>query len=71
MKAADWIIDLGPGAADDGGRLVATGTPEEIAESKESVTGRILKEALARDAAIGDEIEKEKPATKRKREKKE
>ena len=32
MKAADWIIDLGPGAADDGGRVVVTGTPEEVAE---------------------------------------
>ena len=31
MKAADWIIDLGPGAADEGGRVVAHGTPEEVA----------------------------------------
>jgi excinuclease ABC subunit A len=52
MKAADWIIDVGPGAADEGGRIVATGTPEEIAAVKQSVTGRILREALARDAAL-------------------
>jgi excinuclease ABC subunit A len=42
MKAADWIIDIGPGAADAGGQIVATGTPEEVAECGESVTGRIL-----------------------------
>jgi excinuclease ABC subunit A len=71
MKAADWIIDLGPGAADDGGRVVATGTPEEIADCKASVTGRILKQAFTRDAALGDEIEEEEPTPKRKRAKKE
>jgi excinuclease ABC subunit A len=71
MKAADWIIDLGPGAANDGGRVVATGTPEEIANSKESVTGRVLKEALARDAALGEETQNEKPTPRRKRAKKE
>ena len=52
MKAADWIIDLGPGAADDGGRVVATGTPEEVAACRESVTGRILAREFARDAAL-------------------
>lgn len=46
MKSADYVIDLGPGAADLGGRIVATGTPEEIARCSESVTGRFLKEAL-------------------------
>jgi excinuclease ABC subunit A len=55
MKAADWIIDVGPGAADKGGRIVATGTPEEIAAARESVTGQILAEALARDAALAKE----------------
>jgi excinuclease ABC subunit A len=50
MKAADWIVDLGPGAADEGGRVVATGTPEEVAEVKESVTGRVLSRALGRGA---------------------
>jgi excinuclease ABC subunit A len=52
MKAADWIVDLGPGAADEGGRVVATGTPEEVAAVRESATGRILAVALARDAAL-------------------
>jgi excinuclease ABC subunit A len=51
MKAADWIIDLGPGAADAGGRVVAAGAPEEVAECAESVTGRVLAEEFARDKA--------------------
>ncbi len=49
MKAADYIVDLGPGAADEGGRVVAQGTPEAIARVKESVTGRFLAKALAAD----------------------
>jgi excinuclease ABC subunit A len=52
MKAADWIIDLGPGAADEGGRIVATGTPEEIAACEASVTGRVLAGEFARDAVL-------------------
>jgi excinuclease ABC subunit A len=52
MKAADWIIDLGPGAADEGGRIVATGTPEEIAACEASVTGRVLAREFARNAAL-------------------
>ena len=46
MKAADYIIDLGPGAADRGGRVVVQGTPEMVARSTESLTGRFLREAL-------------------------
>ena len=49
MKAADYIVDLGPGAADEGGRIVAQGTPESVARAKESVTGRFLAKALADD----------------------
>jgi excinuclease ABC subunit A len=52
MKAADWLIDLGPGAADEGGRIVVTGTPEEVAACEESATGRILAREFARDAAL-------------------
>jgi excinuclease ABC subunit A len=47
IKNADYIIDLGPGAGDDGGRVVATGTPEEVAAVPESLTGRYLKKLLA------------------------
>ena len=48
IKHADWIIDLGPGAADQGGQIVVQGTPEEIAEYEESVTGQYLKTELAK-----------------------
>jgi excinuclease ABC subunit A len=47
MKAADYIIDLGPGAADDGGEVVTHGTPEEVAKCRHSLTGRYLADALA------------------------
>ena len=46
IKSADYIIDLGPGGGDDGGRIVATGTPEEVAIRKKSFTGHYLKERL-------------------------
>ncbi len=46
MKAADYIIDLGPGAAEEGGRIVVQGTPEEVASHPASSTARYLAEAL-------------------------
>ena len=46
IKSADWIIDLGPDAGDQGGRVVATGTPEEIATCSESHTGQALRTVL-------------------------
>ncbi len=46
IKRADWVIDLGPGAGADGGRLVAAGTPETVAGVPESTTGRYLKDVL-------------------------
>ena len=46
MKNADWLIDLGPGAGDKGGQLIATGTPEELANHQGSVTAPYLKAAL-------------------------
>jgi len=42
IRAADWIIDLGPEAGDLGGKLVAQGPPEEIAKSAESITASFL-----------------------------
>ena len=51
IKTADWIIDLGPEGGDGGGRIVAEGTPEDVAKVKESYTGRYLKELLKRRAA--------------------
>ena len=49
MKNADHIIDLGPGAGDEGGYIVATGTPEEIARVSTSATGQYLRRVLARN----------------------
>lgn len=46
IKAADWLVDLGPGAGARGGRIVATGRPEEVAQVPESVTGRYLRGVL-------------------------
>jgi excinuclease ABC subunit A len=46
IKCADWIVDLGPGGGDAGGRVVAQGTPEEVAKNPESVTGKYLKPYL-------------------------
>jgi excinuclease ABC subunit A len=51
IKTADWVIDLGPGAGPAGGRVVAMGTPEEVAEVEESVTGRYLARILSAEAA--------------------
>ncbi len=52
MKNADWLIDLGPGAGDRGGQLIATGTPEELAEHPASVTAPYLKAALEGRALV-------------------
>lgn len=55
IKAADYIIDLGPEGGDRGGTIVATGSPEEVAEEKGSYTGAYLKPILARDRERMDE----------------
>ncbi len=47
LKCTDWILDLGPEAGDEGGKLVAAGTPEQVAAVRESRTGRFLAEVLA------------------------
>ena len=68
MSAADYLIDLGPGAGEDGGRVVVQGTPEQVAACPESQTGRYLREILARieeanarlpedEAAVSDDTE--------------
>jgi excinuclease ABC subunit A len=51
IKTADWIVDLGPEGGDGGGRIVASGTPEDIARSRESHTGRYLRQVL--DVQVG------------------
>ncbi|MHA2386600.1 MAG: hypothetical protein ACXAEE_10375, partial [Candidatus Thorarchaeota archaeon] len=47
VKTADWVIDLGPEGGDEGGYVVAEGTPEDIVRKKTSFTGRYLKDLLA------------------------
>jgi len=47
IKSADYIIDMGPEGGDDGGRIVAAGTPEEVARTEGSLTGRFMKGILA------------------------
>ncbi|SFL58309.1 excinuclease ABC subunit A [Gracilibacillus orientalis] len=46
IRASDWVIDLGPEGGNDGGAVVATGTPEEVVHSKTSYTAKFLKESL-------------------------
>ncbi|MBI3375517.1 MAG: excinuclease ABC subunit UvrA [Betaproteobacteria bacterium] len=48
IKTADWVVDLGPEGGDGGGRIVAEGAPEAVANVKESYTGQYLKQALAK-----------------------
>jgi excinuclease ABC subunit A len=51
IKTADWIVDLGPEGGDGGGRIIATGTPEDVAKVKGSHTGHYLARFLARRPA--------------------
>ena len=52
IKTADWIIDLGPEGGEQGGQIVAVGTPEEIAALADNHTGRFLRKAL--DGSVND-----------------
>jgi len=48
IRSADWVIDLGPEGGDGGGKVVAVGTPEQIAQSKKSYTGRYLRQTKSK-----------------------
>ena len=50
VKSADWVVDLGPEAGERGGRVIAEGTPEQVARSRKSHTARYLRPHLARRA---------------------
>jgi excinuclease ABC subunit A len=52
IKTADWVIDVGPEGGDQGGTIVAAGTPEQIAQCAESYTGRFVKQILE-DEGVG------------------
>ncbi|KQW05871.1 ABC-ATPase UvrA [Leifsonia sp. Root4] len=54
IKSADWVLDLGPEGGSGGGKVIATGTPEQVAANKKSHTGVFLKEVLAADVASAD-----------------
>ncbi|MOA22220.1 UvrABC system protein A [compost metagenome] len=49
IKTADWLVDLGPEGGSKGGQIIAVGTPEQVAEMKQSYTGYYLKPLLERD----------------------
>ncbi|MEN2737579.1 excinuclease ABC subunit UvrA [Microbacterium sp. X-17] len=55
IKSADWIIDMGPEGGAGGGTVIATGTPEQVAETPGSHTGYFLKEILQGEGALGSE----------------
>ncbi len=65
IKCADYIIDLGPEGGDEGGQVVAEGTPEEVAKSRTSHTGKVLRRVLKQDAKT--KTRKTARRTKRKR----
>ncbi|ULT56398.1 excinuclease ABC subunit UvrA [Neobacillus drentensis] len=64
IKTADYLVDLGPEGGDKGGTLVATGTPEKVAETPESYTGKYLKPVLERDRERMKQQIEEKSAIK-------
>ena len=55
IKNAGWIIDLGPDGGEEGGRIIATGTPDQLTEAENSHTGRFLRSAFAADSSHSDE----------------
>jgi excinuclease ABC subunit A len=48
IRSADWIVDLGPEGGEEGGRIVAQGTPEQVSKTRKSYTGHALAEHLQR-----------------------
>ena len=67
IKTADWVIDLGPEGGSGGGRIVAEGSPEQVAKVAESYTGRYLKELLGRTSTLptrGKKASNSKPKAK-------
>ncbi|MBI5875923.1 MAG: hypothetical protein HZB81_08820, partial [Deltaproteobacteria bacterium] len=52
LKTADYLIDLGPEGGDEGGTIIAAGTPEEVAEMENSYTGQFLKRVLNKESGV-------------------
>ena len=64
IKCADWVIDLGPEGGDEGGKIVAAGTPEDVASVAESLTGQFLEPLLAgRSAFLQEQPTRPRPKT--------
>ena len=70
IKTADWVVDMGPDGGDAGGYLVAEGTPEMVAEVKESYTGRYLKDILAKRPPVPQGGTEDAPKARKKKAKK-
>jgi excinuclease ABC subunit A len=68
IKTADWVVDLGPGGGVNGGRIVAEGLPERIAEESKSATGQYLKPMLERASVkpVVVDVKPKKPSRSRK-----
>lgn len=70
IKSGDYIIDLGPEGGPNGGEIIATGTPEEVAKIKKSLTGKFIAEELERTGKLSSKLSgkpSSKPKTKRKK----
>jgi excinuclease ABC subunit A len=65
IKSADWIIDLGPEGGDEGGYVVATGTPEEVMRNRKSFTGQFLKTHYERETQPRDVKKTATPKTRK------
>ena len=67
IKSADWVIDMGPGAGEQGGEVVAMGTPEEIAGIEESHTGQYLRDLVKpKKRRAKSSVQSRKPSRKKK-----
>ncbi len=53
IKTADWVVDMGPEGGSGGGRVVAEGTPEDVAQVEESYTGQFLRTVIAAEDHSG------------------
>ena len=65
IKSADYIIDIGPEGGEGGGKIVAVGTPEVVAKSKKSYTGKYIKEVLEKEKKKNLKLKTEKEKTKK------
>ncbi|MGF1615977.1 MAG: excinuclease ABC subunit UvrA [Gammaproteobacteria bacterium] len=56
VKTADWVVDLGPEGGNGGGRIIATGTPEQVAQARDSHTGRYLATCLVAPPQLDEQV---------------